>query len=152
MGVGYPTGGSRVLAELIDEHGEAILSDLLHYYQVDLRDLFAEVPLSPRYVLSLITWLPTDSALQASRRGGHQFVGWDIDRYGMVAAINELRAANHLTLSINRDPKKARPRAPQPFPIPDKLTKKTTYKPGSFGAVAASMFAAQRRKKELMNG
>lgn len=143
-------GGSRVLAELIDKHGEAILSDFEHYYpNVDLLDLFAEEsPLSPRYVLSLIIWLPTDTALAASRRGGPQFRGWDEDRYALVTLVNEMRAGNHLTLLVNRDPKKgSKPKPPEPFPTPDSKTKTPAPKPGSFAAmvVAAKKAAARRR-------
>lgn len=53
---------------------------------------------------------------------------------------------------VNRDPKKPKPKVPEPFPTPDSKNKASTLKPGSFGAIAASMFAAQRRKKELLNG
>ncbi|AHJ86392.1 tail assembly chaperone [Mycobacterium phage 40AC] len=142
-------GGSRVLAGLIDKHGEAILSDLLHYYRVDIRDLFSEEnPLSPRYVLALIVWLPTDSAFAASCRGGPQFRGWDADRYAMVSAVNELRAGNHLTLLINRDRSKPKPKAPEPFPTPDEEKKSTAPKPGSFASMVVAAKRAARLKKE----
>ena len=146
-------GGSRVLAQLIDEHGEAILSDLLLYYRVDLRDMFSdECALSPRYLLTLILHLPTDGAFFASRRGGQQFRGWDVDRYALVSMVNAQRSANHLTIMVNRDPRKSAPKPPEPFPTPDADEKPKTNKPGSFAAIAASRMAAQRRKKELMSG
>jgi hypothetical protein len=110
-----------------------------------------ESPLSPRYVLSLIYHLPTDGAFYASRRGGQQFRGWDVDRYALVALVNAQRAGNHIQLMVNRDPKKSKPSAPDPFPTPDEDAQKLP-KPGSFAAVAASMMAAQRRKRELLNG
>ena len=126
---------------------------MLHYYRVDLRDLFSdEDPLSPRYVLSLILNLPTNGAFYASRRGGQEFRGWDIDRYAMVAMVNAKRATNHILMMVNRDPKKPKPKAPEPFPTPDEGKKANAPKPGSFAAIAASMMAAQRRKRELMNG
>lgn len=154
MDWGIATGGSRVLASLIDEHGEAILSDLLHYYQVDLRDLLAEEnPLSPRYVLALVLHLPTDSAFHASRQGGEQFRGWDAGRYALVAQVNAQRATNHILMMVNRDPKKPKPKAPELFPTPDVATDKPSApKPGSFAAVAASMILAQRKKREMLNG
>lgn len=96
--------------------------------------------------------LPTDGALYASRRGGQEFRGWDIDRYAMVAQVNAQRAGNHILLMANRDPKKPKPKAPEPFPTPDDDKKSNAPKPGSFAAVAASMIAAQRKKRELMNG
>lgn len=146
-----PTGGSKVLASLIDEHGEAILSDLLRYYGVDLRDLFSdERTLSPRYVLALTVHLPSDGALYASRSGGPQFRGWDVDRYALVALVNAQRASNHIQLMINRDPKKPKPKPPEPFPTPGD-TAKPKHAPGSFGSIAASMLAAQRKKRETLN-
>ncbi|QHJ86534.1 tail assembly chaperone [Mycobacterium phage Mabel] len=146
-------GGSKALAGLIDKHGEAIFADLLHYYRVDLRDLFSdESKFSPRMILALILWLPTDSAFYASRQGGPQYMGWDPDRYAAVAAVNALLANNHIHALVNRDPKKPKPKAPEPFPTPGDYDNKHRPKPGSFAAIAASMMAAQRRKKELLNG
>lgn len=108
-------------------------------------------PLSPRFVLSLILHLPTDGAFFASKRGGQQFRGWDVDRYALVALVNAARAGNHIQLMVNRDPKKPKPKAPEPFPVPGDESK-PAHKPGSFAAIAASMMAAQRRKRELLNG
>lgn len=153
MGQGDPAGGSRVLAKLIDKHGEAILSDLLHYYRVDLRDLFSDDnPLSPRYVLALIIHLPTNGAFYASRRGGPQFRGWDEDRYALVSAVNAINTTNFILAMANRDPSKSKPKAPKPFPTPDTDEKDKAPKPGSFASIATSMIAAQRKKKELLNG
>lgn len=144
-----PTGGSRVLAELIDAHGEAILSDFLGYYRLDLRELlFTE---SPRYLLALAMHLPTDGALSASRRGGTQFRGWDSAMYARAAQVNEQRAGNYLMILANRDPKRSKPKPPEPFPTPDE-NKSKKPKPGSFAAIAASMMAAQRRKREQARG
>lgn len=152
MGWGVAAGGSRVLAELIDKHGEAILSDLLHYYRVDLRDLFSgDGSLSPRYLLALIFQLPTDGAFYASRQGGIQFRGWDAGRYALVAQVNAQRATNHILMMVNRDPKRSKPKPPEWFPTPDESDKPKAHKPGSFAAIAASMLAAQRKKRELMN-
>lgn len=152
MGRRDATGGSRVLASLIDKHGEAILSDLLHYYQVDIRELFSdEAPLSPRYVLALIMNLPTSGAFYASRRGGSQFRGWDVDRYALVAAVNAMRANNHILLMVNRDPSKPKPKAPESFPTPDS-DKSNAPKPGSFADMVIRAKRAARLKKEAMNG
>lgn len=103
-------------------------------------------------ILALILWLPTDSAFYASRQGGPQYMGWDPDRYAAVAAVNALLANNHIHALVNRDPKKPKPKAPEPFPTPGDYDNKHRPKPGSFAAIAASMMAAQRRKKELLNG
>lgn len=84
--------------------------------------------------------------------GGPQFRGWDASRYALVAGVNAQRAANHLTLLVNRDPKKAKPKPPELFPLPESDKKPKAHKPGSFAAIAASMFSAQRRKKEMLSG
>lgn len=129
------------------------MSDLLHYYRLDIRDLFSDAnPLSPRYLLSLIKHLPTDGAFFAARQGGQEFRGWDTDRYALVSLVNAQRAGNHILMMVNRDPKRPKPKPPEPFPIPGDDVKKKTLKPGSFAAIAASMLEAQRRKKELMDG
>jgi hypothetical protein len=148
---GNPTGGSQFLAELIDKHGGAILSDLSEYHGVDLRELFEdEDALSPRYVLNLVLNLPTTSALYASRRGGQQYRGWDAERYALVAMVNALKANNWILASVNRDPAKSKLKPPEPFPTPDD-DKPTPPKPGSFGGMLLAAHRAQRRNKELRN-
>ncbi|AWY03843.1 tail assembly chaperone [Gordonia phage Nedarya] len=150
-------GGSRVLAELIDKHGGAILSDLLHEYGFDLLEVFAEEEsVSPRYVLNLIINLPATSAFYASRRGGAHYRGWDEERYLLAALVNSQRMANYMFQLANRDPKKSSvPPVPEPIPLPDdkdEKKKKPAHKPGSFAAMAASMILAARRKKEMTYG
>lgn len=118
-----------------------------------MRDLFSdEGDLSPRYVLALIFHLPSDGAFYASRRGGHKYRGWNVDRYALVALVNAQRVNNHILTLVNRDPKRRPPEPPDPFPTPDSESMSEGPKPGSFAAIAASMIAAQRRRKELLNG
>jgi len=110
--------------------------------------LFSEEnPLSPRLVIELLTHLPSDSALAASRRGGPQYRGWDADRYALAALVNAQRANNHILMMVNRDPKKPKPKPPDSFPMPDD-DKPKPLKPGSFAAIAASMIEAQRKKEQ----
>lgn len=129
---------------------------MLHYYQVDLRELFSEeAPLSPRWVMSLVLNLPSSGAFWASRRGGKQFRGWDVDRYALVSLVDAVRVNNYILTMVNRDPKKSKPKPPELFPTPDSENKTAAAarnKPGSFAAIAASMLAAQKRKRELLNG
>jgi hypothetical protein len=94
--------------------------------------------------------LPSDGAFFASRRGGPEFRGWDTDRYALVALVNAARVGNYIQTMVHRDPKRAKPAAPPPFPTPDGEDHRP--KPGSFAAIAASMFAAQRHKEEMING
>lgn len=121
---------------------------MLAYYRIDLREvLFTE---SPRYLLSLILDLPSNGAFYASRRGGREFRGWDVDRYLKVSQVNAQRANNHILVMVNRDPKKSAPKPPELFPTPDKHVEKP--KPGSFAGIAGAMIAAQRKKKRELNG
>lgn len=105
-------GGSASLADLLDKYGEAIESDLRRFYGVDIRDLFTSV-LSPRHVVSLIVWLPDDSALAAAAQGGREHLGWGTDRY-MRAAQWNLTAAAAMAGSK---------RQPPTFPTPGKKAK-----------------------------
>lgn len=147
----HPAGGSAALAGLIEEYGEALVPDLLHHYGVDLRDLFLpEKPLSPKYVLSLVMYLPLGSAFMAARRGGQEYRDWDVGRYALVDVANSLRSFQHLYLAAHIDRRKtALPKPPDPFPTPEeKRTQKATHKPGSFAhMVATAKVNAERRRK-----
>ena len=155
MDVGYPVGGSRVLIELIDKHADAIIGDLLEYYNVDVRDLFREVPpFSPRYILNLVTQLPLGSAYVAEQRGGSEFRGWDHAMYAQVALINAVRTANFMFLCANSDPKKKKPEPPDPYPTPDEPARPKGRRqhgppaPGSFVATASAMIQKARKAKK----
>ena len=111
-------GGSRGLAELIDEYGEHLAADLMEYYGVDLRDVLRpESRLTPLYLLTLIRGLPDDSRFNAERRGGPEFRGWDADRYIAVANVNAVRALQYTYIAAHS---KNKPKPPEPFPTPDK--------------------------------
>lgn len=141
-------GGSTELARLIDGYGETLLPDLKHYYGIDLRDLFRDVdPLSPRFVLAHIKYLPIESAFVAERRGGQHFRGWSEDRYMQAAQINAQKAANWLFILANTDPKKRKPNMPEPWPLPDGKFKKPDQ-PGSFGFIAKQHLAKAKKRKE----
>lgn len=124
---------------------------MLYYYSVDVRDLFdPDRPLSPRYVLTLITYLPLGSAFIAERRGGQEFRDWDVSRYALVDVANSLRGLQHLYLATHIDRRKhGLPKAPEPFPTPEEQKqKKAVQKPGSFAhMVAVSKAAAERKRK-----
>ena len=103
-------------------------------------------------MLNLILHLPTDGAFHAARMGGQEFRGWDADRYALKAIVDGVRVTNYILTMVNRDPKKKKPDLPDPFPSPGEKTTTTQSKPGSFASIAAAMMAAQKRKKELLNG
>jgi len=63
---------------------------------VDLRELFADEPtISPRYVLWLVEWLPDSSAYFASKQGGPQHRGWNVDRHAAVTTVELLATGNY---------------------------------------------------------
>ncbi|OBJ41340.1 hypothetical protein A5630_23060 [Mycolicibacterium mucogenicum] len=103
-------------------------------------------PISPRYVLALIKYLPLESAYVAELRGGQRFRGWGHDRFQMVHLINQMKVLTFLFILANRDPKKSAPK-PQPmYPMPeDKPETKPAPKPGSFAFIAHSLLDEQRQ-------
>jgi len=123
-----------------------LAGDLREYYGVDLRDLFRDNNrLTPLYLLSLIRGLPMESRFNAERRGGQQFRGWDAGRYIDVATVNAVRALQWTYVAAHS---KNKPKAPEPFPIPDKTVRRRDKGPGSFAFIAAQKIAAARRKAE----
>lgn len=140
-------GGSRGLAQLIDDYGEHLAADLLEYYRVDLRDVFRpESGLTPLYLLVLIRGLPEGSRFNSERRGGQQFRGWDSGRYAAVATVNAVRALQWTYVAAHS---KTKPKAPDPFPIPDTSVRKKSNGPGSFAFIAAAKLAAARKAKAI---
>ncbi len=136
-------GGSRGLAELIDEFGEHIAADLMEFYQVDLRDVFhPSRPLTPLWLLVLIRGLPDDCRFNAERRGGQEFRGWDASRWAAVATVNAVRALQYTYVSAHS---KSRPKPPEPFPVPGGVSRSNG--PGSFAFIAAQQLAAARKAK-----
>lgn len=121
----------------------------MHYYGVDLRDLFDEEnPLSPRWVLNLIIGLPMELEFHAHQRGGKQFRGWNPDMYAQADIATSLRTLVWLYLSAHIDPKKSKkPAEPQPFPIPDSVGK-NRKKNGVFARMVGSMISDTRRRKK----
>jgi hypothetical protein len=140
-----PVGGSRGLAQLIDEYGEHLAADLLEFYDVDIREMFLpESRLTPLYLLVLIRGLPEGSRFVAERRGGSEFRGWDASRYAAVATVNAVRALQYTYVAAHS---KNKPKAPEPFPVPDKRVRKRNTGPGSFAFIAAQGIAAARKNR-----
>lgn len=108
-----PAGGSLKLAELIDEHGEHIYSDLHKYAGLNLVDALRDGSgYSPTQILLLIKGLPVESATVAALRGGDEFLGWGADRYLMTALIDAVRENTYAFVSANS---KKKPKAPEPM-------------------------------------
>lgn len=143
-------GGSLELADLIDRYGGCILADLKLHYGVDLRDLFSEVdPLSPRYVLTLLRYMPSDSATFAEMRGGQEFRGWDEDRYQNTAMVDAIRGLLYAFILAHTGKNSRKPAAPEPWPTPDRKNRKERQKktPGSFYRMVATQVAKKRKQK-----
>lgn len=113
MDQGHTAGGSRALAELIDEHGAYLAADLLTEFGLRLTEVVAEWP--PREVLALVEVLPPTSRLWAHVQGGddwRDYWGWGIDRH-MQADIWDITALGNgvqTSKSNKKPPKYPRPR------------------------------------------
>ncbi|UJD20865.1 tail assembly chaperone [Mycobacterium phage Zimmer] len=146
-------GGSRTLAELVDDYGDLIFADLYDEYGVDLGDIFVpEARLTPKKVLVLIKELPYSSRFYAEKQGGPQFRGWDESRYAMVAIVNAVRALQYTYVAAHS---KSRPKPPTPFPIPKKTRtslQEQVNKPGTFANMVATQMRAARKRKAERDG
>ncbi|AXH48801.1 tail assembly chaperone [Mycobacterium phage Steamy] len=146
-------GGSRTLAELIDEYGDCIFADLMEEYGVDIGDIFVpESRLTPLKVIILIKELPFSSRFYAEKQGGPQFRGWDETRYATVAIVNAVRALQYTYVAAHS---KSRPKPPSPFPIPRKAKtslQEQINKPGTFAHMVATQMRAARKRKAERDG
>lgn len=105
--------------------------------------------MSPKFLLAYIYALPIESAFMAEVRGGQKFRGWDQNRYLLASISNSIRILAYMFLLANRDPKKQAPKAPEPYPLPDKEAKqKRQEKPGSFAYIAKAHLAAAKKHRE----
>jgi hypothetical protein len=89
-------GGSLALAELIDEHGSALVADFQAHYGLRLADVLFEW--SPREVFALVEGYRT-TACSPHHQGGddwREFLGWGKDRH-MAADQWDLGAAHAMS-------------------------------------------------------
>ncbi|AEV52147.1 RGL3 [Rhodococcus phage RGL3] len=135
-------GGSLTLAKLIDEHGGALVADLRYFYGVDLRDAVREIPLyTPRYILELVRYLPTDSAYVAEKRGGQKYRGWDIRTYLQAASVNATREVGFITAQVNSKKRLTDPPLVETPDSEDREQRKRVearQAPNAFAALAAA--------------
>jgi hypothetical protein len=126
-----------------------------HYYDIDLRDLLAEDdPLEPRWALMHAANLPIASSFVAVRRGGLEYRGWGPEQYAFADMVDGLSDLAYILILANRDPDKPMPAAPSRYPRPgsggtkEAVTddKKTSFKPGSFGAMMQQAKINRRKK------
>lgn len=114
MGGGRPGGGSLTLAELIDEHGAALVSDFQSFYGLRLAEVVDVW--SPREVLALVEGLPDDGMFAARLAGGEkwrEFIGWG-KRQHQFADLWDVIAANVMKGSKKKPPTYPRPNTSEP--------------------------------------
>lgn len=135
MAGGDPGGGSRVLAQILDEHAGCVYADLRRYYGVDLTGLFVEPSLiTPAEVLALVENLPPESATQAERRNQPDSQGWTASAYLTAMAVDAIRENTFANMQV-RTKKKLKP--PDKLPVPGQKPQK---KQNSFVAMAQAQY------------
>lgn len=75
-------------------------------------------------MVDLIEWLPDTSAFTASRHGGHEFVGWGLDRVFWARLIDAVNQNSYITARASAGKKGRSLRPPKPVPTPFKKQKK----------------------------
>lgn len=104
-------------------------------------------PLTPRFVIAHIKYLPMGSAFIAEQRGGQQFRGWDQSQYMTATLIDAVRTLTYAFVLAHVDPDKTRPKPPAQYPVPDKVKVQTAEDPGSFSFIVKMHLAAIKKKK-----
>lgn len=121
--VGDEPGGSKALADLVDDYGEGLRADFVRFYGRDLVD-YLTGRLNPGEGLALIQGLPQSSATKAMMRADAR-VGEDSDRKPPAwisfyeddpATANAIRDLYDLIAAQNTPKGKKAPTAPRPKP------------------------------------
>lgn len=73
--------------------------------------------MSPQEIYSLILWLPDDSALSASIRGGREYMGWTWDRI-VATLLLEVQENIRVDFIKAHTPKESARKITSPPPIP----------------------------------
>lgn len=142
MAGGYTAGGSLILAELLDEHGEKIYFDLHRYVGLNLVDLLSEgSTYSPREIVILILNLPIDSATMAAIQGGSEFRGWGIGEYQQAAMIDAIQQNTYAVVAANTDKKSKMPKPPERAYRPGNK-QANEKKTNSFATMASAFYKA----------
>ena len=137
-----PGGGSRLLAELIEDHGSVIVADLKRYYQVDIALTLTGEGESPRRLLAYIAHMPAGSGTQAAVGGLDESVGWDTQAYLMAGLIDAVRENTYVTAQTQS---KKKIKAPEPIPVPGRAKQKKKGSPNLFAQMAAVQLEAARK-------
>jgi hypothetical protein len=85
----------------------------------------------------------------AALRGGSHFVGWDEGRYMQARLIDAIASLQYTLILVYRDRDKPKPDPPEPYRLPDDLTRiKRNPKAGSFASVMLGHMNKTRKLKE----
>lgn len=103
-----PRGGGFALAQLIDQHGNALLAEFQARYGLRLGEVVQQR--YPDEVLALIEWLPDHGPFAASIRGGRQFLGWGQLQSSVADLWDLVAAVGYKALGVKKKP----PRYPRP--------------------------------------
>lgn len=139
MAGGYPGGGSRVLGELVDEHGSEVVADLQRHFQVDLGKTITGEGYSPRRVLVFVRNMPVGSKTYAALSEDQRSEGWDTQTYLTAALVDAVRENTFVTAQVQTKKKLKRP---EPMDVPGRKTKKPKAKTNMFAQMAAQHMAA----------
>lgn len=99
---------------------------------------------SPDEIVALIQWLPDNSALAASVRGGREYLGWTWDRI-VSTLILEAATAHHVDfIRVNtKKEDRAKIKSPEPVKWPGRPLPKKKESPGSFMPIVRALAAGQ---------
>ncbi|GAA2395839.1 hypothetical protein GCM10010420_21730 [Streptomyces glaucosporus] len=100
---------------LVDEHAEALESDLLRHYGVDLLD-WHRGRLSSRRLAVLLRHLPRDSALARELHG--EAADWSVTDHLLATVVDQLAESNWMFATVNRDEDSDPLDHPEPVPRP----------------------------------
>ena len=100
------------------------MASFRQYYGLDFMDALYRTH-SPRELMALITWLPDDSPLAASLRGGRDHLGWTWDRILSLFILEQLQMNGFNFIKANTGKASAKTlKAPDPIPFPGRVMPK----------------------------
>lgn len=143
MAGGHSGGGSRVLGELIEEHGSEVVADLQRYFQVDLGRTITGEGYSPRRVLVFVRNMPVGSKTYAALSDDQRSEGWDVQGYLTASLVDAVRENTYVTAQVQTKKKLTRP---EPMDVPGRKAKKPKAKTNMFAQVAAKQMQAARKE------
>lgn len=131
----YPGGGSRLLEELVEEHGSVLIADLQRYFQVDLGLTVSGEGYSPRRILVFVENMPHGSKTYAAIGKEKEAEGWDTQAYLLAGLVDAVRENTFVTAQVQSKKKLKRP---EPMDVPGrKAQKKSKGQNNLFAQMAA---------------